>query len=121
MKIRKITIKEYVLKEEREEAKPSVFFIKNLNGAEDAQVQQLLFGGNHYKGIVESAKLGITNWKNIYDENDKIAKFSKANLLELPTEVLYEIGTEVLKISSDKYKDLLESVEVEEDPLEEAK
>lgn len=82
-----------------DDANPSSFELTPLKAAQIATLQKYfnaVTGAIGGEGLYNAAVMGITNWKNIVDHEDKPLKFNRRNMNFLPYETLIVIGGEVL-------------------------
>lgn len=78
------------------------FELKGLTGAQLLEVQQHFDIENQRvlgPGLVMACRLGLTDWKNIVDEEGKERVFTRQAILLLPAEVLAELGGKVISLS----------------------
>ena len=112
------TPRKYVLREDRGEKKYPTFLIHSLTALESAEVQDEIIGeipfstdekgegtssaitskikpSQMIKSRIKTCELGIDGWEELYDEDDKLLKFSKENIQLLHPEDLEELATEI--------------------------
>lgn len=121
-KIKTISNHTLYLEAEKElaESVKSSFIVRDLNPIQSAEVYDILFANSSgefkmsFKSLVKAAQLGLVNWTNVLDEDDKPIKFSKEMVEYLPVHILTEIGLEILKNTFPEFKDALTEQEQEQ-------
>ncbi len=84
---------------QEDEPNPSSFELTPLKSAQVATIQKFfdrVTGEVGGEGLYNAAVMGVSNWKNVDDHEDKPLKFSRRNVEFLPYEHLLIIGGEVL-------------------------
>ena len=103
---KKVASSWYVLSNQDGEEQPAKIKIKPLDGEQYMEVfteSEQTRGGDLKLtglGLKMTLRYGVIGWDNIFDENGKVLKFSPHNMKKLPMEVLAEVSSEIINISS---------------------
>jgi len=117
-KIRTIKTKEYILENERSlpPIEQSVFHLRDLNPYQSAEIYDILFESGTFnltiKAFVKAGELGIVGWKNVLNEENKEIEYTKHTVKMLPTNILTEIGLDILKSTFPEFETALGSPDI---------
>lgn len=96
----------YILSDQEGEDLPAKIKIKPLDGEQYMEVftesEKTRSGDMKLTGLGLKMTIhyGIIGWENILDEAGKKIKFSQHNLKMLPMEVLFEVSSKIISIST---------------------
>lgn len=103
---KKIASSWYTLADQKDEEQPAKIKIKPLDGEQYMEVfaesEQTRSGDLKLTGLglKMTIRYGIIGWDNIFDSNGKKLKYSPHNIKQLPMEVLSEVASQIMDISS---------------------
>ena len=78
---------------------PTAFLLTPLKAPQVAKLQKYFDGVTGEiggEGLYEAAVMGVTDWRNVIDHEDKPLRFTRRNFEMLPYEKLLLIGGQVL-------------------------
>lgn len=103
MKVLTGLVSEWFKPEQLDEGDEAEFELTPITQQKIAEVQ------NHYDmsaremrptGYYLAFELGVTNWRGVFDDEDKELKFSIRNMVMVPAKIAFELGAQVINVST---------------------